>query len=179
MISDHNVIMKQQIMRRTIEVVNYNPNWPGQYLEEIELIKKVFSSEIIKTHHIGSTAIPLLAAKPTIDILLEVKDIDRLDEYKKIGYAPKGEFGILGRRFYLKGEINRTHHIHAFNVNSFEVTRHLAFRDCLIANPAIANEYGQLKIESAKKCNNDIGEHIRLKSDFIKFHEQKAIKMVE
>ena len=167
-------------MKRKIEVVNYNPNWPRLYLKEIELIKKVLSSEIIKTHHVGSTAVPDLAAKPVIDILLEVKDVNRLDEYnaemEKLGYMPKGEFGIPNRRFYLKGEFNRTHHIHAFIENSFEVERHLAFRDYLIANPIIANKYGQLKLESAKNCNNDIAKYIKLKSDFIKFHEQKAIK---
>jgi GrpB-like predicted nucleotidyltransferase (UPF0157 family) len=52
----------------------------------------------------------------------------------------------------------------------------LAFRDYLIANPIIANKYGELKIESAKRCNNDIAEYIKLKSEFIKFYEEKAIK---
>ena len=123
---------------------------------------------------------PNLAAKPIIDILLEVRDANRLDEYgaemREIGYTPKGEFGILGRRFYLKGEIDRTHHVHAFNENSLEIKRHLAFRDYLIANPMIANKYGQIKQESVKKCNNDIAKYIKLKSDFIKLHEQKAMK---
>ena len=167
-------------MKRKIEVIEYNPEWPKLYSIEIELVKRVLSSEILKTHHIGSTAVPNLAAKPVIDILLEVKDVDRLDKYdaemEQLGYSPKGEFGIPARRFYLKGEIYRTHHIHAFNENSFDIKRHLAFRDYLIANPVAANEYGRLKLESAKKCNDDIAEYITLKSVFIKSNEQKAIK---
>ena len=148
----------------------------------VSLIKRVLPSEIINAHHIGSTAVPSLAAKPVIDILLEVKNVINLDQYDydkdmtKIGYIPKGEFGIPGRRFYVKGEIDRTHHIHAFNENSYEVKRHLAFRDYLIANPKIADEYGSLKKQIAQKCNDDIDKYCDLKSDFVKYHEQKAIK---
>jgi GrpB-like predicted nucleotidyltransferase (UPF0157 family) len=91
---------------RKIEVLKYNLEWPKQYLEEIELIKKILSLEIIETHHIGSTAVPNLVAKPIIDILLEVKDVKLLDKYNremvKLGYTPKGEFGIPNRRFYLR-----------------------------------------------------------------------------
>lgn len=166
--------------KRKIEVKDYCLNWPEQYLKEIKLIKRVLSSEIITTHHIGSTAVPNLAAKPVIDILLEVKNVINLDEYdeemKKLHYIPKGEFGILGRRFYIKGEIERTHHIHAFNENSFEVKRHLAFKDYLNANPKIADEYGLLKKQNAQKCNDDVDKYCDLKNDFFKYHEQKAMK---
>ena len=167
-------------MGRKIEVVSYNPDWPRQYLKEIKIVKDVLSREIVKAHHIGSTAVENLAAKPVIDILLEVKDVNRLDKYnkemEKLGYTPRGEFGIPDRRFYLKGIIERTHHIHAFSQDSLEVKRHLAFRDYLIANPIVANEYGKLKLKLAKECNNDISEYLRLKNDFIKFHEKKALE---
>ena len=94
---------------------------------------------------------------------------------EEIGYIPKGEFGISNRRFYLKGEVNRTHHIHAFNINSYEAIRHLAFRDYLIKNPNIANKYGILKQQNVKKCNDDMDKYCALKNDFIKYHELKAI----
>ncbi len=165
--------------KRKIEVKDYCQNWPEQYLKEIELIKRVFSSEIIKTHHIGSTAVPNLAAKPVIDMLLEVKNVINLDEYDnemiKLKYVPKGEFGIPGRRFYMKGGVDRTHHIHAFNKDSFEAKRHLAFRDYLIANPQIADEYGLLKKQNAQRCHGDIDKYCDLKNSFIKYHEQKPL----
>lgn len=162
-----------------IEVVDYSPDWPKLYEEEIKLINKILSSEIIRAHHIGSTAVPYLAAKPTIDILLEVKDITQLDKYngdmENLGYMPKGEFGIPGRRYYSKGEDKSTHHVHAFNDNSYEAKRHLAFRDYLIANPKIAEQYGSLKKQNAEKCNNNIDAYCKLKNNFVKYHEQKAL----
>ncbi|HJO93967.1 MAG TPA: GrpB family protein [Victivallales bacterium] len=164
---------------RILEVVGYDKSWPASYLKEQAVIRQILSKEIINIHHIGSTAVPNLKAKPVIDILLEVNDVKSLDKYdkdmKQIGYIPKGEFGISGRRFYLKGKINRTHHIHAFTKNSFEAKRHLAFRDYLIANCNIAYEYGQLKEKNALLCNINIEMYCSLKNDFIKYHEKLAL----
>jgi GrpB-like predicted nucleotidyltransferase (UPF0157 family) len=102
-----------------------------------------------KIHHVGSTAVPGLAAKPIIDILIEVTGLEALDalheDMKVIGYKPKGEFGIPGRRYYQKGGKQRTHQIHAFVTGDFNVTRHIAFRDYLRANSDVAREYGEVK----------------------------------
>jgi len=90
---------------RKIIIVEYNSKWTEQYSREIELVNKTLSKEIIKAHHIGSTSVPNLVAKPVIDILLEVKDVNSLDKFntemEKNDYIPKGEFGIPNRRFYL------------------------------------------------------------------------------
>ncbi|MCP4179768.1 MAG: GrpB family protein [bacterium] len=164
---------------RVIKVVKYNKNWPDLYLKEQAIIKQILSKEIINIYHIGSTAVPNLIAKPVIDILLEVKNVEFLDKYNNdmelISYMPKGEFGIPNRRFYMKGITERTHHIHAFNKNSFEAKRHIAFRDYLIANNNIACEYGELKKQNALLCNNDIEMYCSLKNDFVKYHENLAL----
>lgn len=125
--------------KRIIKVVNYNPQWVESYLVESASIRNALEGLDACLHHIGSTSVPGLMAKPVIDILIEVADVTAMDGYdgamKAIGYIPKGEFGIPGRRFYLKGLYDRTHHIHAFNFGTPDVLRHLAFRDYLITHP--------------------------------------------
>lgn len=107
---------------RIIEVVDYNEDWPRLFEIEKQLITSSLPIENIGVHHIGSTAVSGLAAKPIIDILLEVVEIEVLDSYNEvfesIGYECKGEFGISGRRYYQKGESKRSHQVHAFRKNS-------------------------------------------------------------
>jgi GrpB-like predicted nucleotidyltransferase (UPF0157 family) len=168
------------IPKRKIEVVDYDPGWPSEFKKESALLSKILSKEIEHIHHIGSTAVPGLRAKPVIDILLEVKSVDALDQYdpkmKEIRYIPKGEYGIPGRRFYLKGIHDRTHHVHAFNTGSPDATRHIAFRDYLISFPLIAKEYADLKTQCAAECNNDVDKYCTAKNEFVKTHEKKAQK---
>src|SRR6478736_5062246 len=101
-----------------IRVVEHNPNWKYEYLNEEHLIKEIIQKELVNIFHIGSTSIQNLKAKPIIDILLVVNDIGKLDNYsdqfEKLGYEVMGEFGIKRRRYYRKGGDNRTHQIHAF-----------------------------------------------------------------
>lgn len=165
---------------RIIRVVDYDPRWPGLFQAESKLISETLGGLIVSIHHIGSTAVPGLAAKPIIDILLEVKDVNELDshnsEMEKLGYTPKGELGIPGRRYFSKGAADRTHQIHAFNAGSSGAVRHLAFRDYLIAHPQIAQEYAELKRKCARECDNDIEKYGALKNDFVKTHEKLALE---
>ncbi len=167
-------------LKRQIVVVPYDPQWPVMFKNEVAAISRVLGDHIIHSHHIGSTAVPGLKAKPTIDILLEVKDVTLLDEYdagmNSLGYILKGEHGIPGRRFYLKGLYNRTHHVHAFNVGSTHVRRHTAFRDYLIAHPSIAREYEELKLRCAAECDNDSNKYCDGKDEFVREHERRAIE---
>jgi GrpB-like predicted nucleotidyltransferase (UPF0157 family) len=167
------------MQKRIIEVVDYDPQWAEAYRTESAAIQHALKDLDVRIHHIGSTSVPGLMAKPVIDILIEATDVAVLDCYdeamRAIGYIPKGEFGITGRRFYLKGLYDRTHHIHAFNRGTPDVIRHLAFRDYLIAHPDIAIEYGVLKAEMADMCNNDNDTYCDGKADFVKKQEIKAL----
>jgi len=168
---------------RIIEIVEHDEGWPTQFQSESDIIESVLGSQIVGLHHIGSTAVPGLKAKPIIDIMLEVNDVTALDSFdlqmQSIGYIPKGEYGIPDRRFYLRGPINRTHHIHAFNDKSLGAIRHLAFRDYLIAHPHIAEQYGDLKSKCARQCGGDIDKYCLGKEDFIKNHEQLALEWLK
>src|SRR5580698_1970268 len=89
-------------MARTIEVVPYNPEWPQMFEAEAALIKKALGDNCIAIHHIGSTSIPGLSAKPIIDILPVVKDILKVDAkpIEALGYQAKGENGMAFRRYF-------------------------------------------------------------------------------
>ena len=150
---------------RTIEVVPYNRDWPTRFQHEAEQIAAILGKEAVAIHHIGSTAVPGLAAKPIIDILVEVRDIDRMDDYDPVmvgrGYRPKGEHGIEGRRFYNKGDdIQRTHHLHVFGVGHHRIEDHLHFRDYLSAHPEAAVAYGRLKEDLARRYLHDIDGYV-------------------
>ena len=163
-----------------VKVVDYNPNWTKQFEEEANKIQDQLVNVIQNIYHIGSTAVPNLKAKPIIDIMLEVDDLTRLDKQsfklENLAYEAKGAFGIPGRRYFRKGGDNRTHQIHAFKSGDFNLVRHLAFRDYLIAHKNIANEYGELKFNIAQRCNNDIEQYCDEKDAFVKHHEAIAVK---
>ena len=89
-------------MVRQIDILPFSPDWPRQFGIEMVKIRPVLVSNLISAHHIGSTAVPGLAAKPTIDILLVVHSLNILEEtnaaLQALGYQAKGENGIAGRR---------------------------------------------------------------------------------
>ena len=120
-----------------------------------------------------------LAAKPIIDIIIEVSCLTKLDAlsvfFEEMGYEVMGEFGIEGRRYYRKGGDHRTHQIHGFMVGDFHIQRHIAFRDYLIAHPDIMHEYQILKIGLARTCDNDIDVYCDGKDSFVQYHEKQAV----
>lgn len=163
-----------------IKVVPYTAEWIQLYEDEKKQIEKKMNDNLVKLNHIGSTSVPNLSAKPVIDMLLVVEDITNLDNqnqvFESLGYEIMGEFGIKGRRYYRKGRENRTHQIHAFQYDSvFDIERHLAFRDYLIAYPEIAKQYGDLKSELALKYPKSIGDYGNGKDEFVKKVEKEAL----
>lgn len=167
---------------RKVEVVPHDPQWRVSFLEESKQIALTIGENVVTIHHIGSTAIPSIYAKPIIDFLIEVKDIAKVDDRNAamaaLGYEAMGEFGIPGRRFFRKNNAagKRTHHLHAFEAKALEVKRHLAFRDYTIAHPEIAQKYSELKRELAKKYPEDIQSYMNGKNGFIKEVEKKALE---
>jgi len=132
-------------------------------------------------HHIGSTAIPGIYAKPIIDMLADVTSLEavelRLREMQALGYESMGEFGIPGRRYFRKMDASgtRTHQIHAFVQQSPDLARHLAFRDYLRAHPDTAQAYSELKRSLVESCNGDMEAYMDGTDGFIKEAERKAL----
>jgi GrpB-like predicted nucleotidyltransferase (UPF0157 family) len=166
-------------MSRIIEMVPYNPDWPFLYRQEARQIVPALVGEIVLIHHIGSTAIPGIKAKPIIDCLIEVRQIERVDNYNTaliaLGYNPRGENGIPGRRYFNKKTgSTHTHHLHIFQVGHPEINRHLDFRDYLRAYPADAQAYSQLKEELAQKHRHDSIAYTEGKNDFVQEIDHRA-----
>lgn len=170
---------------RKVEVVPHNPKWRDAFAQEKQQIWQVFGDNVVAIHHIGSTAIPNIYAKPIIDLLVEVKAIAKIDRCNPsmaaLGYEAMGEFGIPGRRFFRKNDAAgvRTHHVHTFEVGEPEVEKHLAFRDYMIAHLEDAQQYSELKRELARKYPYDISSYMDGKHEFIQQMNEKAAKWHE
>ncbi|WP_370425499.1 GrpB family protein (plasmid) [Pantoea vagans] len=163
---------------RTVIVVPYDDKWPEMFETERLLIKTLLGGVAKDIHHIGSTSVTGLSAKPIIDILLEVSDIHELDRYNSAmahaGYVIRGENGISGRRYFIKGGEQRSHQVHAFASGDMQVPRHLVFRDYLRKNTHIAGMYAELKHSAARLTRNDAHRYSALKANFIAHHLRLA-----
>jgi GrpB-like predicted nucleotidyltransferase (UPF0157 family) len=167
-------------MIRRVEVVQHDPNWYSLFDTESKQITTALGENVIEIHHIGSTSIETIYAKPIIDILVEVSSISKVDEnnsqMQSLGYQCMGEFGIKARRFFLKDNKAgvRTHHVHVFEADSPQVMRHLVFRDYLNTHLEEAQAYSTLKQSLANKYPLDIERYMDGKYEFIQEIDRKA-----
>jgi GrpB-like predicted nucleotidyltransferase (UPF0157 family) len=165
---------------RVIVLAPHSPMWAAAFEREASAISNALSDLSIELHHIGSTAIPGIVAKPVIDMLGIVPAVEELDvrahRFAALGYEALGEFGILGRRYFRKNapDGTRTHQLHAFAVGSSEIQRHLDFRDYLRAFPSEAAAYAALKQELAGRCGSDMHAYGDGKTEFIRAAEHCA-----
>jgi GrpB-like predicted nucleotidyltransferase (UPF0157 family)/RimJ/RimL family protein N-acetyltransferase len=166
-------------MSRKVVLKQHDPEWIGQFEEEAARLTAVFQPNLVAIHHIGSTAVPGIKAKPIIDIMVVVHDIEQVDATNEamgqLGYIAKGENGINGRRYFRKGsDTHHTHHIHTFQDDHPEIARHLNFRDYLIAHPDVAQAYSRLKEELAQKYVTEPPLYTDSKTNFIHDVDEKA-----
>jgi GrpB-like predicted nucleotidyltransferase (UPF0157 family) len=133
-----------------IEVVDYDPSWPRRYEEERDRIAAALGDAVVAIEHVGGTAVPGLPAKPVIDIMVGVPDIERAGQAVagliNLGYqyVPELESQLPERRYFRRGT-PETHHVHMVTMGSDFWEEHVLFRDYLRSNPQAAEEYGKLK----------------------------------
>lgn len=171
-------------MSQHITVTEYNPLWVKKYEEESLLIKDILVGNCIAIYHIGSTSVKGLAAKPIIDIMVVVKNLEKVDDaakgFSKIGYEYLGEFGMSGRRYLRKGGDERTHQIHIFQADDWNnIGRHLAFRDYMRTHEKERNEYAKIKIELAHRFPYDIDGYCDGKENFVRKIEELALSQFD
>lgn len=150
------------------------------YAAEAEKIREILGDNCADMHHIGSTAVTGLAAKPIIDIMPVVRDLKLADDasqaFADAGYEVLGEFGIPGRRYLRKGGDERTHQIHIFKEDDGQnILRHLAVRDYLRTHAEARSEYGKLKIALARKFPFDVEGYCLGKEAFVRSLEANAL----
>lgn len=164
---------------RKVAVVDYDAQWPVLFAAERSLLQITLGEVISQIHHVGSTSVVGLAAKPIIDILLEVVDLDELDKLNaamaQAGYTARGENGIPNRRYFTKDGDQRSHQVHAFAIGDTQIVKHLAFRDYLIKNKNVADQYAEIKRAAVLASENDIHRYSAFKADFIEHHLRLAL----
>ena len=88
---------------RQVIVLPYQSEWASEYVREADQLREVFGARLKQIHHMGSTSVPGLAAKPIIDILPVVDTLEGIEQFdaqmEALGYEAKGEFGMPGRRY--------------------------------------------------------------------------------
>ncbi|MFV2052680.1 GrpB family protein [Aliiroseovarius sp. YM-037] len=162
-------------------VVPHDPRWKMAFEDEAKAIKHAFGNSSVQVHHIGSTAVPGILAKPIIDLLGVVSTLDDADANARglegLGYEVMGAYGIEGRRYFRKIDSygTRTHHFHVFEEGSPHVERHLAFRDYLIAHPKVAKEYSSLKEHLTRGDAPTWDAYIDGKDPFVSRVEPQAV----
>ena len=123
-----------------VVLAEYDADWPHMAAQLAEQLK-VLGPTLVEVHHIGSTSVPGLVAKPIIDLMPVVTNLADLDSKRglveQLGYAWHGEFGLSGRRYCTLSEESgrRIAQLHFFEAGTTQAERHLAFRDYLRANP--------------------------------------------
>ncbi|KGR81799.1 GrpB family protein [Lysinibacillus odysseyi] len=162
-----------------LRLSEYQTLWKNAYEQEIHLLKTLFEEEVIKFEHFGSTAIPGMIAKPVIDIICIVADIEKVDASNKqlslLGYEAAGEWGIDGRRLFRKGGNERTHHLHCYQAGNPHIDRHLILRDYLIAHQEEAESYSSFKKNLAKQFDTT-AEYSAAKKVFVAEMEKRAMQ---
>lgn len=169
---------------RHITVVPYDPDWVHEFERASASASFAIGDNLLEIHHIGSTAIAGMHAKPVIDMLAIVSDIMVVDrraaQMESLGYEAMGEFGIATRRYFRRDNMagERTHQIHAFQIGSPHIRRHLAFRDFMRVHEVPASQYAELKRGLAAAHPDDIVAFMDGKDAFIKEIEARALAWV-
>ena len=165
-----------------VVIVEHDYNWQQLFQEEAALIEKTLNIGLItRIEHFGSTAVPNLAAKPVVDLLIGVNSLNHAKEkaiapLELLGYAYWQDNPDPQRMFFVKGlppNSPRTHHIHLVEPDSILWER-LLFRDYLRQHSGEANRYAELKYQLAKRFFNDREAYTQSKTEYIRSVMKKA-----
>lgn len=165
-----------------ILLCDYDPAWPDRFAEEKARLLEAIGRLVAGIEHVGSTAVPGLAAKPIIDIAVHlyslVDALKCIEPLVELGYECLGEYGIPGRIYFRKltdeplpgqavGGKGRTHQIHMYELGHEQYAKQIIFRDYLRAHSETAREYEALKRELAARHVADVEAYADAKSEFV------------
>lgn len=155
-----------------IEIAEYHPEWPQVFEQEAAAILEACRPWVTEVHHIGSTSVPGLAAKPVLDMMPvaagPAEGLEAVSRMTGLGYSYRGENGIPGRLYFDRVVDDRTvAHVHILPAGHPDARKHLVFRDYLRTHPDAAQEYERLKRDLAAKYRDDRLAYTDSKADFI------------
>lgn len=156
----------------TVRLRSSDPRWPEAFARQRETLQRMLGPTAERIEHVGSTAVPGLAAKPIVDILVGLRWLDagaeRIPALLAEGYSYVPEYEAeLPERLYLRRGTPRTVHLHKVETRSPEWERMIRFRDHLRAKPGAARRYERLKRELAERHADDREAYTQGKSEFI------------
>jgi GrpB-like predicted nucleotidyltransferase (UPF0157 family) len=165
---------------RAYSIAPYDPNWFARFEVEADRVRSALGDGVVRVEHVGSTAVPGLAAKPTIDILVSLREMTPRDRYVNELTALGYRWGIdpwSDEHEFFSRDVDEDHayHIHLCLAGGGWERRHLAFRDWLRSHPDDAAAYEQLKRELAERHPRDIYSYVDAKTEFIRSVESKAL----
>jgi GrpB-like predicted nucleotidyltransferase (UPF0157 family) len=158
---------------KTARVVPYDDRWP--VLFEVEAGRITGTVEraglpALVLEHVGSTAIPGLAAKPILDIAAgrppAIEPSVYIPAFESIGYVYRGDGGLPGREFLRRGVL-RSHHVHLVELNDAHWSRYMRFRDALQVDSSLRDAYAELKETLAARYPRDREAYIAGKTEFV------------
>jgi GrpB-like predicted nucleotidyltransferase (UPF0157 family) len=163
-----------------IELAPHDPAWAAIAAREAARLREALGGVLVVVHHIGSTSIPGIRAKPIVDLLPLVTSLAELDplqhDVQALGYEWRGELGIPRRRYciLLGPDGKRVAQLHIFAADDATVPRHLQFRDYLRAHPDEAAAYEREKLRAAALHPRDVNAYNDEKSAWIRACEKRA-----
>ena len=155
---------------KKVVVVDYDPGWPAVFEGLRADIDPAVADVAVAIEHVGSTAVPGLAAKPVIDIDVVVPKArvgDAIARLAAIGSEHRGDLGISGREAFRPPREAPRHHLYVCPEGSPALANHLAVRDYLSDHPEEALAYGALKKRLAEEVSDDIDGYMQGKSAFL------------
>lgn len=152
-------------------VVDYDSSWPDTFEMLRRDVLAAVGDVALSVEHVGSTAVPGLAAKPIIDMDVIVASRDKVPQaiarLRALGYVHRGNLGIKDREAFSSPERLPTHHLYVCLQGSAALENHLLLRDFLRCNPTAVGEYGHLKKQLASEFPSDVESYIAGKTDYI------------
>lgn len=168
------------IHHRPYQVNEYNDNWPKLYRKYALLIQSVLGDNLIEIHHLGSTSIPGMFAKPNIDIYAAVSSLAELrvavDKLQKVGFTPRGDYSHIGEEYYTVDQPDgqRIASIHIFQGHNPVIGQYINFRDYLVTHRADRESYIALKRELYDRYRDDYPAYDKGKQALIDAIKAKA-----
>lgn len=158
-----------------IELVEHDPSWAALFEQERAVLGGVFDGQAVGIEHIGSTSVPELCAKPIVDVLVGLRELELSDgqvgAMEALGYEYLGEYGRPGRFFFRKRP--RTHHVHVVEYGGEHWNRQLTFRDALRSDAEERRRYDEFKRRLAAEGHSR-DAYTELKTPFIREVEARA-----
>lgn len=169
-----------ELQRGTVQVVAYDTRWPLSFERERSSLQEILGSLAVDIQHVGSTAVPGLAAKPIVDIALALANWDEISEVSK--HLAETEWIERGWTIELTDDQSdgdylfvkecepecRSHHLHVVQINTLQWSNYIRFRDALIENSGIRTHYARLKNELAFQFATDRKSYTAAKDEFIR-----------